>query len=76
MTRMATADGTTYEVRAGGPPNAGRPPVMFLHGFTGRGADWSPFLRPIRAAGHPTIVVDLLGHGRSDAPTDPARHAI
>ena len=76
MTRLTTADGTTYEVRAGGPRDAGRPPVLFLHGFTGRGADWSPLLRPIRAVGHRTIVVDLLGHGRSDAPTDPARHAI
>jgi len=76
MTRMTTVDGTTYEVRAGGPSNAGRPPVLFLHGFTGRGADWSLLLRPIQAVGHRTIVVDLLGHGRSDAPTDPTRHAI
>lgn len=76
MTRLTLADGTTYEVRTGDPIDAGRTPVLFLHGFTGRGADWSPFLRYVHAAGHRTVVVDLLGHGRSDAPADPARHAI
>lgn len=71
MTRIATPDGTTYEVRTSG---AG-PAVLFLHGFTGRGSDWSPFLPKLRGVAR-TVVVDLLGHGRSDAPADPARHAI
>jgi 2-succinyl-6-hydroxy-2,4-cyclohexadiene-1-carboxylate synthase len=65
-------DGTRYEVRIAGHGS----PVLFIHGFTGRGADWGPFLPAVRAAGHATIVVDLLGHGRSDAPTDPACHAV
>lgn len=75
MTRMAMADDTTYKVRTGG---EGGPlaPVLLLHGFTGRASDWSPFVRSIRAAGHRTIALDLLGHGRSDSPADPARHAI
>jgi len=71
VTRIATPDGTAYEVRTSG---AG-PAVLLLHGFTGRGADWSPFLPTLRRTAR-TVVVDLLGHGRSDAPTDPARHAI
>lgn len=72
MTRMAVRDGTIYEVRM-----AGRgPAVVLLHGFTGRGTDWSPFLRSIHKTGHTSVVVDLLGHGRSDAPADPTRHAI
>lgn len=75
MTRMTMADGTTYRVRTGG-EGGPHPPVLLLHGFTGRASDWSPFVRPIREAGHRTIVLDLLGHGRSDSPTDPARHAI
>lgn len=70
MTRMMV-DGAHYEVRSGGHG----PAVLLIHGFTGRGADWGPFLPALRAA-HTTIVVDLLGHGRSDAPTDPARHAV
>lgn len=73
MTRLTTADGTTYEVRVGGKRG---PAVLLIHGFTGRGADWSPFLRHIHAVGHRTVVVDLLGHGRSAAPAQPARHAI
>lgn len=71
MTRIATPDGTTYEVRTSGTG----PAVLLLHGFTGRGSDWSPFLPKLRGVGR-TVVVDLLGHGRSDAPADPARHAI
>ena len=72
MTRMTTTDGTTYEVRVGGRRG---PSVLLLHGFTGRGADWSPFLPAIQKTCR-TVVVDLLGHGRSAAPADPARHAI
>lgn len=75
MTRMTMTDGTTYRVRTGG-EGGPRPPVLLLHGLTGRASDWSPFVRPIREAGHRTIVLDLLGHGRSDSPADPARHAI
>ncbi len=71
MTRLAV-DGHRYEVRTAG---AG-PAVLFLHGFTGRGADWGAFLPAVRAAGQGTVVVDLLGHGRSDAPRDPDRHAV
>lgn len=71
MTRHLV-DGIAYDARRTG----GGPAVLFLHGFTGRGADWRPFLPAVRATGHSTVVVDLLGHGRSDAPGDPAAHAI
>jgi 2-succinyl-6-hydroxy-2,4-cyclohexadiene-1-carboxylate synthase len=71
VTRMVV-DGARYEVRVAGQG----PTVLLIHGFTGRGTDWSPFLRAIHATGHSTIVVDLLGHGRTDAPADPARHAV
>jgi 2-succinyl-6-hydroxy-2,4-cyclohexadiene-1-carboxylate synthase len=67
-----TVDDARYEVRSAGDG----PPILFIHGFTGRGADWSPILPAVHAAGYATIIVDLLGHGRSDAPADPGRHAI
>lgn len=71
MTRQVV-DGTGYEVRV-----AGRgPAILLLHGFTGRGSDWRPFLPALHADGYRTVVVDLLGHGRSDAPTDPTTHAV
>ena len=70
MSRVAV-DGARYEVRVGGDG----PSVLLLHGFTGRGADWAPFLPALRRVAT-TVVVDLLGHGRSDAPVDPGRHRI
>jgi 2-succinyl-6-hydroxy-2,4-cyclohexadiene-1-carboxylate synthase len=70
MARLAV-NGVRLEVRSTGTG----PPVILLHGFTGRGASWSSQL-PGLARGHRTIVVDLLGHGRSDAPSDPARYAV
>ena len=60
-----------YEVRAGGTGSG----LLLLHGFTGRSATWAPFLPTLRRR-MTTIQVDLLGHGNSDSPTDPARHAV
>lgn len=67
---LLQVDGIRYEVRLGG---SGQP-LLLLHGFTGRGAAWAPHLPALRRVST-TIQVDLLGHGRSDAPADPARHA-
>ena len=70
MSRLAV-DGVRYEVRVAG----SGPPLLLLHGFTGRGASWGSQLQALRSVST-TIVVDLLGHGRSDAPSDPARHSV
>ncbi len=70
MTRMAV-NGVRYEVRTGGRG----PSILLLHGFAGRAADWGSLLPVLRRIST-TIAVDLLGHGRSDAPADPARHAL
>jgi 2-succinyl-6-hydroxy-2,4-cyclohexadiene-1-carboxylate synthase len=71
VTRLVV-DGVGLETRALG----GGPPVLLLHGFTGRATSWGRLPAALRGAGHRTIVVDLLGHGRSDAPPDPARYAV
>jgi 2-succinyl-6-hydroxy-2,4-cyclohexadiene-1-carboxylate synthase len=70
MTRIHI-DGASYEVRTGG----GGRPLLLIHGFTGRSADWAPFLPALQKVAA-TITVDLLGHGDSDSPEEPARHAI
>jgi 2-succinyl-5-enolpyruvyl-6-hydroxy-3-cyclohexene-1-carboxylate synthase len=57
------------------PPAAHHPAVLLLHGFTGSAADWAPFL-PALGAVASCVAVDLLGHGDSDAPADPARHSL
>jgi 2-succinyl-6-hydroxy-2,4-cyclohexadiene-1-carboxylate synthase len=53
----------------------GGPPLLLLHGFTGSAAEWgglAPRLAPLREV----IAVDLIGHGRSSAPADPARYTM
>jgi pimeloyl-ACP methyl ester carboxylesterase len=42
-------------------------PVVFLHGFATSGHLWSDVV-PLMPAGHRLVIVDLLGHGRSDRP--------
>lgn len=40
------------------------PPIVFLHGFMGRGANWLPLVEPL--AGHfYCLLPDLPGHGRN-----------
>jgi len=70
MSAVALTD-VTYEVAVGGHG----PAILFLHGFTGSGAEWGPFLAALAPA-HTTVTVDLLGHGATSRPTDPARYAL
>jgi pimeloyl-ACP methyl ester carboxylesterase len=48
------------------------PPLLLLHGFTGAGVWWDPFLGRL-AENYTTIVPDLPGHGRSEGGPDPYR---
>lgn len=50
-------------------------PLVLLHGFTGSSGAWSTVM-PALAEHYRVIAVDLLGHGESDAPEDPARYAM
>jgi 2-succinyl-6-hydroxy-2,4-cyclohexadiene-1-carboxylate synthase len=50
-------------------------PFVLLHGFTGSAANWRAHVDV--CAPHFTVVaVDLLGHGQSDSPPDPARYRM
>jgi 2-succinyl-6-hydroxy-2,4-cyclohexadiene-1-carboxylate synthase len=51
------------------------PPVLLLHGFSGSARSWEACL-PAWSVDHRVIAPDLLGHGHSDAPADPARYAL
>ena len=55
--------------------NGAGPPLVLLHGFTGSTETWNPLV-PHLAAVHRVIAVDLPGHGRSSAPSDPGRYAL
>lgn len=47
-----------------------QPAVLFLHGFMGRGADWTPIIEAVQDRVY-CIAVDLPGHGASvDRPDD------
>ncbi len=65
-------NGVHYAVREWG---AGPPPLLLLHGFTGGGGLWEAHATAL-AAHFQVIAPDLLGHGDSDAPADPARYAM
>ena len=50
-------------------------PLVLLHGFTGSGASWADqaevFARQFRV-----VTVDLLGHGQTESPDNPARYGM
>ena len=50
-------------------------PVMLLHGFTGSGEVWAELVSAL-AERFTIIGPDLLGHGLTDTPDDPARYDI
>jgi 2-succinyl-6-hydroxy-2,4-cyclohexadiene-1-carboxylate synthase len=62
-----TVDGIFYHVDVKGSKEA----VMLLHGFTGNSGTWEETVE-ILSDSFRTIAVDLLGHGATDAPEDPA----
>jgi 2-succinyl-6-hydroxy-2,4-cyclohexadiene-1-carboxylate synthase len=51
------------------------PPLLLLHGFTGSTATWDP-LRSLLAPRFRLLALDLIGHGRSDAPADVTRYTM
>jgi pimeloyl-ACP methyl ester carboxylesterase len=51
------------------------PPLLMAHGFLSSRAQWTPNLEALRQVSTP-VVVELLGHGRSPSPGDPAAYAV
>jgi 2-succinyl-6-hydroxy-2,4-cyclohexadiene-1-carboxylate synthase len=47
--------------------NNEKTPIVFLHGFTGRAADWQFIFSKIPPIFFP-IAIDLIGHGETDSP--------
>lgn len=52
------------------------PPLVALHGFTGDMDTWRGFARAAARHQHTVVRIDLLGHGRSDCPSDPQRYSM
>jgi pimeloyl-ACP methyl ester carboxylesterase len=52
-----------------------RPPMLLAHGMLSSRAQWKPNLAALGEAVTP-VVVELLGHGRSDSPEDAAAYEV
>ncbi len=67
----------TYHYTLVGPTTAisSQYPLVMLHGFTGSGTNWRTLADRLSPT-VPTITIDLLGHGQTDAPADPARYRM
>lgn len=50
-------------------------PLLLVHGFLSSRAQWAPNLEALAQVSRP-VVIELLGHGRSGAPEDPAAYAV
>ena len=70
MTRIAV-DGVELNVERAG----SGPPVVLLHGFTGSAAGWAPLVE-VLAPEFTTLAVDIVGHGKSDAPAGLERYQM
>jgi pimeloyl-ACP methyl ester carboxylesterase len=51
------------------------PPLVLVHGYTGDITDWRHQL-PAFSPSYRTLIIDLRGHGKSEAPTDRAAYTI
>jgi pimeloyl-ACP methyl ester carboxylesterase len=52
---------------------AGSPPIVFVHGLGTSAATWARCMARLRDR-HEVVAVDLLGHGASPVPEDPAEY--
>ncbi len=74
MKTRIPVNGVSYNVEERGPQEY--PPLVLLHGFTGSAASWGRHLDVFEEAELRVIAIDMLGHGKSDAPNDPYRYDI
>ncbi|HLI07616.1 MAG TPA: 2-succinyl-6-hydroxy-2,4-cyclohexadiene-1-carboxylate synthase [Ktedonobacteraceae bacterium] len=75
---LVQVNGIQLGVEQRGAANGQRTPgtLVMLHGFTGSAAGWGEHLDRLAARGLRVIALDLHGHGRSDAPANPARYGF
>ncbi len=64
-------NGVLYHVEVTGQGN----PLLLLHGFTGSGQNWADHV-PTLAQHYRVVTLDILGHGLTDSPADPARYSM
>lgn len=72
MARVAASDGLGLHAEAEGQG----PPLLLSAGYCQTAENFRPQVGRYAAAGYRVVVWDYRGHGRSDAPLDPARYAM
>lgn len=72
MRRIRLRDGRSLAILEKGTGT----PALLVHGFTGSHAAWRPEVIDGLAERVRLLAVDLIGHGASDRPHDPARYAL
>src|SRR5215831_12942175 len=50
-------------------------PLVLLHGFSNSVANWRSHI-DVFSQHYKTIAIDLIGHGKSDSPSDPSRYRM
>ncbi|MCG3087583.1 2-succinyl-6-hydroxy-2,4-cyclohexadiene-1-carboxylate synthase [Sporosarcina cyprini] len=55
--------------------NPEKPAIVFLHGFTGSTSTWRGAMNTLKDD-YSVYAVDLIGHGKTSIPTEPARYAM
>lgn len=68
---MNPATDPAYQVHA----REAKPYLLLLHGVMSSRVQWQDNLEPLKAVCNP-VTVELLGHGLSPAPTDPALYTV
>jgi pimeloyl-ACP methyl ester carboxylesterase len=82
MARLETEDGISLYYEHHLPADAGDgsaahpPTVVFSCAYCTTHENWRGQVAPLLAAGHPVVLWDLRGHGRSDAPEDDAAYSM
>ncbi|MCU1499247.1 MAG: alpha/beta hydrolase fold protein [Acidimicrobiales bacterium] len=72
--RVVADDGTPLAYTVRNPDGAGVP-VLFANGWSCSDAYWVDLLPALESCGHPCILPDTRGHGRSGLPRTPGRGA-
>jgi 2-succinyl-6-hydroxy-2,4-cyclohexadiene-1-carboxylate synthase len=75
VSRMLPVRGLNVHVRSLESGDAGRGPLVLLHGFGGSADDWAGTAALLHAEGHTVHAIDLPGHGLTDAPAGAERYA-
>src|SRR5947207_6907447 len=67
--------GVKYHNEAEGITSHERTAVL-LHGFSGSSLDWAEIATKLRAMDRGVVAIDLVGHGKTQSPPDPARYTL